>query len=98
MKRLRFDNDTIYFVSKLALFHDYQIEPTPKAVRRAIRKVGEDIFPLLFPIKTADIHGQSDYKRSEKLGRLEEIQKIYEEVLEKKECVSLKMLAVTEVT
>lgn len=95
LKRLRFDKDTIYFVSKLALFHDYPIEPTPKAVRRAILKIGEDIFPLLFPIKTADIYGQSAYQRSDKLERLKEIRKIYEEVLKKQECVSLKTLAIT---
>ena len=54
-----------------------------------------DIFPLLFPVKRADILAQSDYLRTEKLENLELWKKLYQEMLEKKQCVSLKTLAVT---
>lgn len=95
LKRLRFDNSTIYYVSKIVLYHDYRVEPNRKSVRRAVLKIGEDIFPLLFPVKRADILAQSDYEREQKLQRLEELQRLYEEVIKSKECVSLKTLAVT---
>ena len=95
LHRLKFDNDTIYTVKKLVLYHDYQPEATPKSVRRAIMKTGEDIFPLLFEVKKGDIEAQSDYKKEEKLKKLYAVQEIYRQVQEQKQCVSLKTLAVT---
>lgn len=97
LKRLRFDNDTIYTVTKLVLYHDYGngVEPDLRIVRRAVNKIGEDIFPLLYPIKKADILSQSMYQREEKLECLERWQTLYQEMIEKKQCVSLKTLALT---
>lgn len=97
LKRLRFDNDTIHTVTKLVCYHDYGtgIKVDMRMVRRAINKIGEDIFPLLFPVKKADILAQSEYKREEKLSNLENWQQLYEKILEEKQCVSLKTLAVT---
>jgi tRNA nucleotidyltransferase (CCA-adding enzyme) len=97
LRRLKFDNDTIYMVSKLAAYHDYGNgqEPDARSVRRAINKIGEDAFPALFQIKRADIYAQSDYQREEKLKNLDDWQRLYEEIREKKQCVSLKELAVS---
>lgn len=95
LKRLKFDNDTISKVSKLVLYHDQKIEQSAKGVRRAVSKVGEDIFTMLFSVKYADIMGQSSYHREAKLKKLEEIKDIYRQVVEKQECISLKDLAVT---
>lgn len=94
LHRLKFDNDTIYTVRKLVKYHDYDVEPKPKNVRRAILKMGEDIFPLLFEVKRADIAAQSDYLREEKYAKLAQVEEIYQTVLSEKQCVSLKMLAV----
>lgn len=95
LRRLKFDNHTIHMVTSLVKYHDRNVEPAPKYVRRAILKIGEDIFPLLFDIKRADIAAQSEYKREEKTEKLEQVRKAYEEVLAKEQCVSLKTLAVT---
>ena len=97
LRRLRFDNDTVAVVTRLVRYHDYGNDVTPdlRIVRRAVNKIGEDIFPLLFPVKQADILAQSDYLRAEKLENLELWEQLYEEMLEKKQCVSLKTLAVT---
>ena len=51
--------------------------------------------PYLFLVKQADMLAQSSYKREEKQKTLDCLQEIYEKVLEEKDCVSLKMLAVT---
>ncbi len=64
-------------------------------MRRAVHKIGEDIFPYLFAVKRADILAQSDYCREEKFHKLEEIHAIYERVIEERQCVSLHTLAVT---
>jgi len=95
LRRLKFDNETIYKVTKLVRFHDYSIAPTPKGMRRAIFKVGEDIMPCLFPVKQADLLAQSSFQREEKQENLETLKKLYEKVLEERDCVSLKTLAVT---
>lgn len=94
LKRLRFDNDTIRKVTLLVRFHECPWEVTPKSIRRAVSKVG-DLFPLLLKIRRADVLAQSEYRREEKLSRLDETGRIYEEILRKQECVSIKMLAVT---
>lgn len=95
LKRLKFDNDTIDKVKKLVAYHDRKTEPDRKSVRRAVNRMGEDIFPLLFSVKYADIMAQSEYKREEKLQTLEKIRVIYEQILENKECLSLKELALS---
>lgn len=95
LRRLKFDNDTIYKVRKLVRYHDQKTRPDAKSVRRAINRIGEDIFPLLFQVQYADIMAQSSYKKEEKLKNIEEVKVIYEQILEKKECFSLKDLAVT---
>ena len=77
------------------LYHDYDINTNPKAVRRAINKIGEDYFGQILEIKRADALGQSDYKIQEKMDTLDTLEEIYKEILEKNQCVSLKSLAIT---
>ncbi len=97
LRRLKFDNDTIYMVGKLVNYHDYGngVEPDLRTVRRAVHKVGEDAFPALFHVKRADILAQSIYQREEKLERVSKWQQLYEEIKEKKQCISLRELAIT---
>ena len=94
MHRLKFDNDTIYKVSKIVRFHDQQIELTQASVRKAVNRMGEDIFPLMFPVHYADICAQSDYQREEKLQKLRRLREIYDEICKSGDAVSLKGLAV----
>ncbi len=97
MRRLRFDNDTIHMVCRLVLFHDYGngVEPDRAGVRRAVNKIGQDAFPLLLEVKRADILAQSEYRRAEKLERLGQWSRLYEEIRAEGQCLSLKELAVT---
>ncbi len=95
LHRLKFDNDTIYMVKKLVLYHDYNVEPNAKSVRRAIMKTGEAVFPRLFDVKSADIEAQSDYLRKEKIKKLQAVYDIYKQVIAERQCVSLKTLAVS---
>ena len=94
MKRLRFDNDTRLKVVKLVKYHDLKVELKPKYVRRAIVKLGEELFPLLLEVKRADFLAQSMYMREEKEAELKELERIYRQILEEKNCISLKDLAV----
>lgn len=95
MKRLKFDNDTLYKVEKLVRNHDRYIEMNKKAVRRAINIMGEELFPLLLMVKEADINAQSDYKYEEKIEKLKSFWHLYDEIKESRECVMLKQLKIT---
>lgn len=95
LRRLKFDNHTIDQVTRLVRYHDYYVEPSQRCVRRAIMKVGEDIFPMLLQVKKADMEAQSVYQREEKEENLKEVSRIYEHILAQKQCVSLKTLDVT---
>lgn len=97
LKRFRMDNHTINQVSRLVLYHDYinGIEPDSKIVRRAVHKIGEDIFPSLFLVSRADIMAQSDYMREEKLANVRAWEDCYQEVQKAEACISLKNLAIS---
>ena len=94
MKRLKFDNETIKTVSALVLYHDARPEPAPAYVRRAMNKMGTDIFRLFLCVQKADIMGQSDYKREEKLSYLEELGRVYEQVVETGDPINVSELAI----
>ncbi len=95
LRRLKFDNDTMNKVVKLVQYHDYRMPAEPKNVRRAINKIGEDLFPYYLEVREADTLAQSEYLQEEKLQNIREVRTCYEEILAKHECVSLKTLAVT---
>lgn len=95
LRRLKFDNDTLGKVVKLVQYHDYRIPAEPKRVRRAMNKIGEDLFPYYLEVREADTMAQSDYLREEKLQNIWDMKACYQDILKKKECVSLKDLAVS---
>ena len=95
LRRLKFDNDTISKVKKYVKYHDYKIEPRPRAVRRALNKIGKEYFEQILELKQADMLAQSTYQREEKEENLRQVRALYEEILRKEECVSLKELALT---
>ncbi|WP_274422086.1 CCA tRNA nucleotidyltransferase [Blautia sp. XA-2221] len=95
LRRLKFDNDTMHKVCRLVKWHDARPVPEMASVRRAVNRIGEDIFPFYLEVQRADMLAQSDYQRREKEERLNGVKSCYEQILEKKQCVSLKSLAVT---
>lgn len=94
LRRLKLDNDTIHTVRQLVRYHDRRIGQTEKEMRRAVHQIGEDIFPALFDIQEADVLAQSDYKRNEKLLKIEQCREIYRKLVEEQQCMSLQKLAV----
>ena len=95
LKRLRFDNDTLGKVCKLVKFHDRKLSLKPEKLRKLIVEIGPELFPLLLEVKEADMLAQSSYKREEKQKELEDVRKVYRQILDDKDCLSLKELAVT---
>lgn len=95
LKRLKFDNHTLERVCRLVRFHDYRMEETEKAVRHAINKVGEDLFLDLMMIEEADSAGKRMELFQGSKDHLDVLRKIFQDIQEKQQCVSLKTLAVS---
>ncbi|MCM1497660.1 MAG: CCA tRNA nucleotidyltransferase [Clostridium sp.] len=95
--RLKFDNATIARVKRLVLWHDYGMGQVPslRTFRRALSKMGADLFEDYSYIKRADILAQSEYMRKEKLDNLETLKGYYRRIVEEKQCLTRKELAVT---
>ena len=87
LKRLKFDNDTIEKVCVLVENHDDRPILTERNVRRAVNRVGTELFPLLLEVKEADTLGQSKYRREEKLNYIKEYKKLFEKVMREEQCV-----------
>ena len=93
LKRLKVSNDDYALISRLVKYHDTLIEPTEKAVRRALNKHGEEFVKMLLLLKRADNKGQNtkDFDRTEEYNNLEAVT---DSVIARQQCFSLKDLAI----
>lgn len=94
LQRWKFDNDTITKVTALVKWHDDRPLLEQSAVRQAIYRIGEEQYPALFEVKRADTLAKNVYKREEKLSYLAAYQQIYQEILDQKQCLNLRDLAI----
>lgn len=94
LRRLKFDNDTIRRVAALVGCHDERPPLELRAVRRAVSRNQADIYPDLFAVMRADILAQSGWMRQEKLARVDGYERLWREISAKKQCLSVKDLAV----
>ncbi len=95
LRRLKYDNDTIKHVVRLVENHEDRYPATEKNLRRVMNRAGEECFPLMFYVHEADCLAQSSFNREEKLERIEQLRVLYETILEKKQCINIKDLAVS---
>lgn len=95
MRRLKFDNYTRESVVELVKYHDAEISPTPRNVKKWLNRLGEEQFRRLLWVKEADIKAQKREYRDERLEKLQKIVEILEEVaFDDTTCFSLKDLAI----
>ncbi|WP_408072220.1 CCA tRNA nucleotidyltransferase [Butyrivibrio sp. JL13D10] len=94
LRRLKFDRDTMDKVEKLIRYHDFRFPAEKRNVRRAVNKIGDELFPYFVEIKKADTSAQSEYRRDEKYDWIQKITDLYDEIKKNGECFCLKDLAV----
>lgn len=92
MRRLKLNNDTIKKVCILIKYHDWHLVPDEVNVRRLVSEIGPDMFEALVKVQYADVSSHSDYRKEEKLKRIVDEKNIYDKVMERGDCVSLKDL------
>lgn len=94
LRRLKSDNATIDTVSRLVRWHTYPFVAEERPLRRAMYKIGGDLFPLLFELRRADLEAHAEPYRTEGPEILHKVWQVYLGIKQREECTSLKDLAV----
>lgn len=94
MKRLKFDNNTRNNVVQLVYYHDATIEVDKKYIKRWLNKMGVDQFRRLLDVRRADIKGQKIDYDEDRIEKVDNIERLLDEVLEDNQCFKLKNLSV----
>ncbi len=94
LNNLRFDKATIKKILTLVKYHDIDIFDTERSVRKAINKVGEELFVYLLEVQKADAMGQNPVYLDKRLIKLDNIKKIYKDIKEKKQCLTMSEMAI----
>ena len=94
LRRLKFDNQTINRVTALIACHDQMPSLREASVRHAMHKIGLAQYPALFEVKRSDVMAKSEYGRKDRLEAICAYERIYQDILKKNQCLSLKDLAV----
>lgn len=92
--RYKFSNADKSKILRLIKFHDRQILPEKKYIKRAVNDIGDDIFLDLINLKRADCKAQNFALTAPRLETYDEIERLYRQIKEDKEYFSLKHLAV----
>ena len=95
LRRLKFDNDTIDRVASLVACHDELPTLREAPVRRAIHRIGLRQFPDLFAVKRADALAKSPHRQEEKLAYIDKFERMYQEIMDRQQCLTREDLAVT---
>ena len=93
-RKYKFSNEKRDKIVRLVKFHDIEILPEKKYVKRAINKVGDDIFYDLICLKRADCLSQNLELTASRLPYIDTLFALYEEIKKNKEPFGVKNLAV----
>lgn len=94
LRTLKFDNATRKQVVTLVEHHDVQLPPRNQVIRRWLNRLGPEVFFQLLEVKRADNMGQALEKVRDRLAELDEVKAKAEQILEQRQCLTLKDLAV----
>ena len=94
MCRLKFDNKTRDEVLELVLYHDADIQPNIRSVRRWLNKIGLEMLEKLMEVREFDISAQSETNRISRTDKCRWVVDMAREIVESQQCFQLKDLAV----
>ena len=95
LRRLKEDNETIRVVTRLIRYHTDLPDRESAQVRRLMRDVGKDLFPLWLQVKEADILAGSTGSRTGKLEKLVRTEAMYRKAVSDRDPIVTADLAVT---
>lgn len=94
LRRLKCSAKTIRRITDLVREHDNRIPPQRSSVRRLISKYGYEFYFDWIKVRRADTLAQSDFRRTEKLVELDELERLGRELEKENCCVKISQLAV----
>jgi tRNA nucleotidyltransferase (CCA-adding enzyme) len=94
MRRLKFDNKTTEEVVNLVKYHDSDIQPHSKAIKRWLNKIGYDLFGKLISVRLADIGAQSEINQESRRNKYFNVAKLATTIVKEQQCFNIKDLAV----
>ena len=94
LRALKFDNATREQVVRLVGYHDVQLVPRDRAVRRWLSRLGPETFFQLLAVKRADNLGQNPARVKDRLAELDALQAKAEDLTARGQCLTLRDLAV----
>ncbi len=92
LHRLRFDNATVNRVTALVRYHDSDIAPQSKSIKRWLNRLGEEGFRELLAVKVADRSATTH--KYENLSILQLIENILNEVIAQNQCFTGEQLKI----
>lgn len=95
LKRLKLDSATIRVVQTLVFYHDADLQPQSKCVKRWLFKIGEERFQQLLQVQYADIMAQHALYRDVRLKKLQDITQCMQLILAQQQCFHIKDLNIT---
>lgn len=94
MRRLKFDNDTIQCVTRLVRYAHIQIEEDATSVRKAMNEMGVELMDLWFLFQRIHSACLVSSKEDARVLHDERLYELYQDIMDAKECVSLKDLKI----
>lgn len=98
MRRLKFNDRESKIIGELIEWHDYRWESPGKVTKNNVRKmmeiIGRELILPLLRVQRADILAQSNFKQDNKLAILDEVEKIYYEVIKTDGCMDMRDLKI----
>lgn len=98
LKALKLDNYTVDIVTKLVAYSKDTIEENEPAVREAVHKYGKELLALMFENEEARINTKEEIvgiSLSSQRLHLNRIKKMYEDIISRGDCISVKDLDIT---
>ncbi|MBQ8001045.1 MAG: CCA tRNA nucleotidyltransferase [Ruminococcus sp.] len=94
LRRFGFPNKFINKVCALIRHHDERFRLMGADIRRVLSDIGEDLFWKLMDVSLADMLGQSDYHRADKLAQRDAVIKEAHAIIARGDCYTLSQLKV----
>ncbi|HBF4616139.1 TPA: CCA tRNA nucleotidyltransferase [Clostridioides difficile] len=95
LKRMKYDNVTISKVLTLIQYHDYNIEPKKKIIKKLLNKLENvGLFEDLLKVKWADTLAQNPKYIKQRILNLIDCEKEFKYIIKQKECFNRKDLAI----
>ena len=91
---LKFDNRTRDNILELVLYHDAELKPSRRIIRRLLSKHGPDIVRQLIQVRRADILAQTGKSHDDRLVGMDEFERLVEEIIADQECFKIKDLVI----